>query len=506
MDAVKAIDRMQTLEDAREQIAVRNPITGEIIGHTPISTPEDIVQAAARARAAQPAWEALGVKARGRLLRRWADALMRDPKRMMRVIRRETGKTDGGAFNELIIVDVMADHYAREAPRLLKPKPGRPFLPLVLTAKVFYKPRGVIGFITPWNYPLGLCLNDVIPALIAGNAALIKPSELTPFTALEAVQMMYEVGIPRDIVQVLTGDGRTGAALIDHVDYVAFTGSTTTGRKVALRAAERLIPYSLELGGNDPAIVLADSDLDLAATSLLMGALENAGQVCASVERVYVEEAIYDRFVERLLHYAGQIVLGSGDGFDVHMGSMIDERELRRSEEHIADAVAKGARVLMGGRRRPDLGPLFFEPTILVDVDHGMRIMREETFGPLIPIMKVRDVEEAVRLANDSEYGLSATIFTRNLRRGEQIALNIESGDVAINHPQVSFGTPSVPMGGEKQSGVGRRHGVEGLMRFVKPQSVIARRPGWMPNSVVHVSPPIYRLYPLWRRIRRWLP
>jgi len=257
------------------------------------------------------------------------------------------------------------------------------------------------------------------------------------------------------------------------VDIIHLTGSTATGRKVAQRAAERMIPYSLELGGKDPLIVLNDADLESAVMGTLRSALENAGQACISIERVYVETGIYEAYLERALETVRQYAVGAGDGNLVCMGCMTNERELLRTEDHIRDAVEKGALVLYGGKRRPDLGALFFEPTILVDVDHSMKVMTDETFGPLVPIMRVRDADEAVRLANDSEYGLSASIYTSDLRRGEQLARRIHAGDVAINRPQMVIGTPSLPMGGVKASGIGRRGGPEGLLRFVQTQSIL---------------------------------
>jgi succinate-semialdehyde dehydrogenase/glutarate-semialdehyde dehydrogenase len=364
----------------------------------------------------------------------------------------------------------------------------------------------VAGFITPWNYPLNNAFIDLIPALIAGNTVLLKPSEITPHTALYTVELMRKVGIPRDVMQVLTGDGSTGAALIEHVDYISFTGSTAVGRKIAARAAERLIPCSLELGGKDPLIVLKDADIELAASGTLVGALENAGQVCVGIERVYVEDAVYDRFIERIKHYAAQLKLGAEDGIHVHVGSLTNERELLRCEAQVADAVARGAQVVHGGKRRPDLGPLFYEPTVLVNVDHDMEVMREETFGPLIPIMRVKDRDEAIRLANDSQYGLSASVFTKDLRLGEQLATRIESGDVNVNCTQWTFGTASVPMGGVKNSGFGRRNGPEGLMRFVRSQSIlIDNQLGSKPNLTLLDPVAINTAYFL-RKLRRYIP
>lgn len=471
--AVLQHQSLNGINGQHEMITVKNPVTQEVLGSVPIMTPDDIHAAVQRARAAQPLWEALGVRERARRIQRWKNMIWADQKNCMAVIRRETGKTDANAFVEICVMDAAVDFNTSRAPALLRPQRRSPFIPLIHRAKVTYKARGVVGFITPWNYPFMNALTDMIAAMVMGNAAILKPSEATPFTAAYAVEMMHKAGIPKDIAQVVTGDGRTGAALVDDVDYIMFTGSTANGKKVALRAADRLIPCSLELGGKDPVIVLNDANLDAAATGTIRGALENAGQACVAVERVYVESGIYDAFVQKVVEYANQLVIGTGDGFDVHMGSMTHERELLRCEQHLQDAVSKGAKILYGGKRRPDLGPLFHEPTVLVDVDHSMKVMIDETFGPLIPIMKVKDAEEAIALANDSEYGLSATIFTSDLKRGERLARRIEAGDVSINRPQLVFGTPSVPMGGEKNSGIGRRNGKEGLLRFVKTQSII---------------------------------
>jgi succinate-semialdehyde dehydrogenase/glutarate-semialdehyde dehydrogenase len=497
---------MAVLSSSAEQITVSNPITGEALGSIPVTSAAQVRALVERARAAQPAWETRGTRERASLVSAWGDALWKDRENVMQLIRRETGKSKGSAYVELAVLDSVTQYYTRRGPRLLRPQTRRAAFPLIQRTRVYFKPHGVAGFITPWNYPLLNAFIDLVPALIAGNTAVLKPSEITPLTAEYVVRLMYRSGIPEDAVQIVNGDGRTGGALIDEVDYVAFTGSTSTGRKVAVRAAERLIPYSLELGGKDPLIVLNDADLDLAASGALMGAMENAGQTCISVERVYVEAAIYDAFVERIRHYAEQMKLGVEGDYETHVGSMTNERELQRTEAHVQDAIAKGARVLFGGRPRPDLGRLFHEPTVLVDVDHTMKIMQEETFGPLLPIMRVRDVDEAVRLANDNEYGLSACIYTRDLKRGEQIATRIESGDVSLNRPQMTFGTLDVPMGGVKHSGVGRRNGVEGLMRFVKPQSVVVDR-AWLAQPALTQADPLTRwAVDIMRILRRWLP
>lgn len=501
------LERSEIKSVGQEMIPVKNPVTSVTIGSIPVMTRDDVEAAAQRARAAQPAWEARGVKERTKLLRQWADMLWEDQKTAIEKVRSETGKNQIGAWLEVFVMDNTVAYYENHAPRLLRPQTRRSLLPGKQTARVHYKAHGVCGFITPWNYPLNNAFIDLIPALIAGNTVLLKPSEVTPFTALYVVDLMYKAGIPRDVIQVVTGAGSTGAAVVDYVDYISFTGSTATGRKIAMRAAERLIPCSLELGGKDPLIILKDADVELAAAGTLVGALENCGQVCISTERVYVEEAIYDQYVERVQHYAKQLNVGTGDDmFNVHVGSLTNERELLRTEAQIKDAVQKGATVLHGGKRRPDLGPLFFEPTVLVNVDHTMDVMREETFGPLVPIMKVKNAEEAVRLANDNEYGLSASIFSKDLGRAEKLATQIESGDVSVNCTQWVFGTPSLPMGGVKNSGMGRRNGPEGLMRFVKPQSVLLDNQLMSKPNLTLGDPFALRTILTLRKLRRYLP
>jgi acyl-CoA reductase-like NAD-dependent aldehyde dehydrogenase len=499
------VERQQAAQEA-DRIAVRNPVTGEIIGHVPATSPAEVKAAVDRARAAQPAWAARGVKERAALLQRWADLLWDDQKTAMQKIRAETGKNDTGAWLEVVVIDNVVAYYAHNAARILRPQRRASLLPFIQRAKVYYKPHGVAGFITPWNYPLNNAFIDLVPALIAGNTVVLKPSEITPFTALYAVDLMYRAGIPRDVIQVVTGAGATGAALVDNVDYISFTGSTATGRKIAMRAAERLIPCSLELGGKDPLIILRDANLDMAAAGTLRGALENAGQVCISTERVYVEDAIYNAFIDKVRHYANQLTIGGGEGFDVHVGSLTNERELLRAEAQVKDAVAKGAEVLYGGKRRPDLGPLFYEPTVLVNVDHNMDVMRDETFGPIVPIMRIKDAEEGIRLANDNEYGLSASVFTKDLKRGEQIATQIESGDVCVNTTQWVFGTPSLPMGGVKNSGLGRRNGPEGLLRFVKSQSVLVDTQLGSSPTLTLADPFGMKVFLTLRSLRKRLP
>jgi len=490
-----------------EQIGVKNPITGAEIGRIDVATREDVQAAAERARAAQPAWAARDIRERARILMDWANRIWNDQPHAMEVIRAETGKPDGGAYEELAAMDNVVQYYSRRAPTILRPQTRRSAIPIFQKARIHYKPHGVVGFITPWNFPFLLAFIDMIPALIAGNTAVIKPSEITPFSARYGVDMLYSAGVPRDVVQIVNGGGETGAALVDFVDYVAFTGSTAVGRKVAVRASERLIPYSLELGGKDPFIVMKDAHLDKAAMGVLLGGLENAGQACVGTERVYVEAPIYDEFLRRILHHAERLVIGGGDGWDIHMGSLTNEREMLRCEAQIADAVAKGAKVIFGGKRRPDLGVLFFEPTILTNVNHSMLVMQEETFGPLIPIMKVENMDEAVRLANDNEYGLSGSIYTNNLKAGEALAMRINSGDVNINRPLWAWSTAAAPMGGQKKSGIGRRNGPEGLLRFVTPQTItLDATVAFLPQDVVHPTRLLRTYVSLRRKLMPFVP
>ncbi|MCC6614639.1 MAG: aldehyde dehydrogenase family protein [Anaerolineae bacterium] len=493
--------------EERPGIVVRNPVTGDTVGTVPNFTLEQITAAAERARTAQPAWEALGVRKRVHLLRAWADLLWEKRAEMIKTDRAETGKNKSGALSEIFGTDFITSYYFHRAEHILRPRRAQPLFPVFQRLTVHYHAHGLVGIIAPWNYPLLLVTTELIPALIAGNAVLVKPSELTPHTSLFLVELMHKVGIPQDVVQVITGDGAAGAGVIDVVDYIHVTGSTATGRKVAVRAAERLIPYSLELGSKDPLIILRDSNLDLAATGALKGAFENAGQVCVSTERVYVEDAIYEPFLERVRHYAKKINIGPGDGMNINVGSMTSERELARVERQLDEAVARGARIIVGGKRRPDLGPLFFEPTVIVDVDHSMSLMTEETFGPVLPIMRVKDADEAIRLANDSEFGLSGGIYTRDLKRGEQLARRIKTGDVGINRTGlVTIGTPGLPSGGEKHSGIGRRNGEEGLLRFVKSQSILTDNLIYNPARVDFIDPLTMLGVQTIRILRRWLP
>ena len=341
---------------------------------------------------------------------------------------------------------------------------------------VRYEPLGLVGVIGPWNYPLTNSFGDSIPALLAGNSVILKPSEVTPLTSLLLAEGLAASGLPDAVFQVATGRGATGAALVDEVDMIMFTGSTETGKKVMARAAQTLTPVALELGGKDPMIVLADADLERAANLAVYYSMLNGGQTCISIERVYVEEPAYDEFVRKVVDKVGALRQGESTGpATAEVGAMTFSKQIDIVEEHVRDALAKGARALTGGKRRPGAG-LFYEPTVLVDVDHTMKAMTEETFGPTLPIMKVADAEQALELANDSPYGLAAAVFSGDRERGEQLARRLQAGAVCVNDALLNYVAVELPMGGWKASGLGTRHGAAGIRKFTKQQSLFISR------------------------------
>jgi acyl-CoA reductase-like NAD-dependent aldehyde dehydrogenase len=465
-------------ETAATQIAVENPVTGATVRTIPVTAPEQVAALVARARAAQPAWEAAGFDARAAVLRRAQRWMFDNTERVIDTIVSETGKAYEDALVEIAYAGPAFGFWARNAARYLRDERIRSRTPFVAGRKlaVRFRPVGVVGVIGPWNYPLVNSFGDCIPALAAGNAVVLKPSELTPLTSLLMRECMRESGLPEDLFAVAPGYGETGAALIDHVDMVMFTGSTETGKKVMAQAAERVTPVSLELGGKDPLIVLSDADLERAANAAAYYGLFNTGQTCISVERVYVEAPVYDEFVAKLTDKVrglrNQPSTGPGTS---EVGSLTSPPQVDIVEQHVRDAVDKGARVLVGGHR-PERPGLWYEPTVLADVDHSMLCMTEETFGPTLPVMKVADTEEAVRLANDSPYGLSASVFSKDVARGEAVARRIEAGAVCVNDAVTNYLALELPMGGWKASGLGSRHGAGGIRKYTKQQSLLVSR------------------------------
>lgn len=500
-----AIAERSTDTHERQMHDVFNPISGALVGSVKISTAEEVFSAVERARHAQPAWEAMGIKNRLRVIRRWLDLIWDKQTALIDTIREETGKNAGDAYLEILVIDGQMQYYLHHAARILKAQKRAAAFPLIHRVKVMHKPYGVVGVISPWNFPYHLPFSDAIPAIIAGNAVVLKPSEAAPFSAEFAHRLLLEAGIPGDVFQIVHGLAETGSALVDAADYIAFTGSSGVGKKIAAHAGGRLTPYCLELGGKNPAIVLDDANLDMTATGLIRGAFENAGQFCMGISRVYVQAGIYDRLMDRMLHYMNQFALSGAGGMDVHMGSLSHQRELDRTEAHIQEAVSKGARVMYGGKRRPDLGPLFIEPTILADVDHSMTGMQEETFGPIMNVMKINSIDEAVRLCNDTPYGLSACVFGGNLKRAEEVVSQIRVGDATVNRPQIVVGTPSLPSGGYGESGIGRRNGPEGLLRFTWAQSLVVDTLIGQNPTLTQADPFTLKILLLLRKIRRYV-
>lgn len=487
-----------------DQIEVKNPVTGKVFASVPNLKADAVQQAVERGRIAQVGWAATPIEERCKIIQRFADLMLEQQNQIIEVIQRETGKNFAGGYSEVVVVVFFADYYSKYSTRWLKPESRRPAFPFLYRAKVYRKPYGIVGNISPWNFPLLLAGIDMIPALIAGNAVVAKPSEITPFSLMEMARVLKEAGLPDNVFQVITGYGETGAALVEYADYIMFTGSTAVGRKIAARAGERLIPCSLELGGKDPMIVLKDADVSKAAAAALRGGMENTGQICISTERVFVEAPVYDEFLQALQKWHRKFKVGMDKSFNMHMGSMTNEREFERVQHHVQDAIEKGARLIAGGSPLPQLGALFFEPTIVADAKPHMEIMQQETFGPVIAVTKVKDVDEAIRLANDSRYGLSASLWTRDTRKGEAIATRIESGVVNINTVFMEFGTPSAEMAGMKESGLGARNGKQGLLKYTMPQSIIVEK--YPQPFLTAYNLLLKRLFEFNRKVQRYLP
>jgi acyl-CoA reductase-like NAD-dependent aldehyde dehydrogenase len=470
------------LTDAGElpSIAVDNPATGEPIATIPVLGATQLAELAARGRAAQPAWEELGFAGRGKVMRRAQKWMLDHAERVIETVVGESGKTyEDAQLTDLTYTVSALGFWAAHAERYLAEERVSSWASPASIGKrltLRYVPHGLVGVIGPWNYPIVNSFGDCIPALMAGNAVILKPSEVTPLSSYLMAEMLAECGLGADVFQVATGDGATGAALIGEVDCVMFTGSTRTGTAVMKAAAERLIPCYLELGGKDPMIVCADADLERAANAAAFYSMSNAGQVCISIERCYVEAPVYDTFVDRVTEIVRGLRQGPpvGEG-SVDVGAMIFAPQLEIVDDHVRDAVAKGARVLTGGHGHRDHGR-FYEPTVLVDVDHSMKCMTEETFGPTLPIMRIDSPEEGVRLANDSAYGLAASVWTRDTTRGQALARRIQAGVVCVNDTQANYLSLNLPMGGWKSSGIGTRHGAGGIRKYTKIQSLYVTR------------------------------
>ncbi|MCE4947445.1 MULTISPECIES: succinic semialdehyde dehydrogenase [Streptomyces] len=458
--------------------ANHTPFTGEKLADLPESTPEDVATAFERARAAQERWAKVPVRQRAAVLLRFHDLVLRRQAEVLDLIQLETGKARLHAHEEVQAVAVAARHYGRKAPAYLRPKGHTGVVPTLTKVTELRQPRGVVGQIAPWNYPFELTVGDALPAFVAGNAVVMKPDTETALTALWAREQLIEAGLPEDVWQVVIGEGPVvGPEVVKHADYVSFTGSTRTGREVAQGAAARLVGVSLELGGKNAMVVLHDADLDKAAAGAVRGCFSSAGQLCISIERLYVHESIADAFVERFAARTRAMRLGNALAYGADMGSLVGERQLETVTRHVEEAVAKGARVVAGGRPRPDVGPLFYEPTILEDVEAPMAVCGEETFGPVVSIYRFRDEDEVVARANATPYGLNSSVWTKDGRRGRAIAARLRTGTVNVNEAYAAgYGSVQSPMGGMGDSGLGRRHGSEGILKYTEAQTVAQQR------------------------------
>ncbi len=483
---------MTAVEPKADTIAIHNPADGRVVGSVPIDDAETVAAKARELRLFQPEWEAIGPRGRKKWLHKWQEWILDNADHITQVLMSETGKSRADAHIEAVAVADMISYWAGHAEEFMADKTVSPHSPLYKVKKftVVYRPHPLVGVITPWNFPFAMPGLDVPPALAAGCAVLLKPSEVTPLSAVEFVRGWKEVGAP-PVLEITTGYGPTGAALPAVCDMIQFTGSTATGKKVAVACAERLIPVSLELGGKDPAIVLADADLDRAANGITWGGFFNSGQVCVSIERVYVEAPVYDEFVAKLAANVKRLQQGSETdaSFTYDLGAMATDAQVGIVQKHVNDAVAAGAKVLTGGK--PTGKGTFFEPTVLTDVTHDMTCITEETFGPTLPVIKVADEEEAIRLANDSVFGLSATVWTGDTARGQRVARRLECGAVNVNDALSNVFVFGVPMGGWKESGVGARAGgAYGVTKFCRQQAISAPRLPTQKSEMLWYSAP----------------
>lgn len=457
---------------------VRTPINGAPLAHVPQSSEHDVQEAFTRARRAQVAWARTSLEHRSAIMMRLHDLVLDRQEEILDLVVWESGKSRQHAFDEPVHIALTARYYARTAHQHLDPQRRLGVVPGLTRVEVNRVPKGVVGIISPWNYPFTMALCDGLPALMAGNAVVAKPDAQTMLSALLGAQLLEEAGFPKDLWQVVAGPGsEVGPQVIGRADYICFTGSTATGRRVAAGCAERLIGCSLELGGKNPMLVLRDADVERTAEGAVRASFSNAGQLCVSAERLFVADQVYDRFVERFVARTQAMTLGASLEWGNDMGSLVSQAQLDTVTSQVEDAVAKGARVLTGGRARPDLGPYVFEPTILEGVTPEMTCFGQETFGPVVSLYRFHDEADAVARANAGEYGLNGSVYSRDGARARAIAREIACGTVNVNEAfAATFASVDSPMGGMRQSGMGRRQGSEGIHRYTETQSVATQR------------------------------
>ncbi len=480
-DLLRRLEGRIDVHGDREQMPIIAPFTGEQIGSVPEATREDVTNAVAASRRVQEQWRRLSMKTRVRIFTKFHDLLIERAEQAMDLVQLEAGKSRIPAFEEVFDVVGATRYYFNTAPKTLKRKRRAVSVPLISKAYEYHHPVGVVGFIVPWNFPFTLGISDAVPALLAGNGVVIKPDEKTPYSTLFSVELLEGAGLPKGLIQVVTGHGeKIGSSLIDNVDFVMFTGSTEVGRMVAERAASRLIGSSLELGGKNAALVLEDADLDQAIPGIARAFYANGGQLCLAAERIYVDENIREEFTKRFVDYVKDLSLTTGYDFSSDMSSLITPEHLNNVHAHVEDAVEKGAELLTGGKPRPDVGPAFYEPTVLTNVDESMELCRSETFGPVATIYGVADQEEAISRANDSDLGLNFSVWTTNAKRGVDVASQLHAGTVGVNDGYAAaWSSYDAPMGGFKNSGLSRRHGAIGILKYTEAQTVAVQR--WVP-------------------------
>ncbi len=477
----------QIKHDPLTEIISLNPATGHELGRVAVTTPAEVCAVVERSRVAFQAWRKTSFTERRRLVMAARDLLIAEQEIVARLISDESGKPVAEAFSMEIapVLDLM-QFFARNAEKLLRPRKIGIGLYALLgrSSQIIYQPLGVVGIIPAWNYPFSIPLGEAVMALMAGNTVVIKPSELTPMVGLKIGEICEKAGFPKDVVQIVSGAGETGAALVESApDKIMFTGSVATGKKIAAAAAKNLTSVVLELGGKDPMVVFADANLELAAGAAVWGAFCNAGQSCSSVERLYVQEGAAEELTRKIVEKTKQLQQDTGDKETTSIGAMSSERQMKIVEDHVEDFRAAGAKIETGGRRNPALKGLFYEPTVITGAHNDMRAMQEETFGPTLPIATFTTEEEAIRLANDSEFGLTASVWTRDKAKGKRVAMKIEAGSVCVNEVLYTHGIGQTPWGGFKNSGRGRTHGREGLMELVQPQHIHTNHLSLLPDA-----------------------
>jgi succinate-semialdehyde dehydrogenase / glutarate-semialdehyde dehydrogenase len=492
---IESLARLVHTGGERERMEVDQPFTGELLGNVPKCTPDDVVAAAARAREVHERWKTTTYAERKAILHRFHDLVLERQDEVLDLLQLESGKARRHGFEEILDVAIVSRYYGNTAAKHLRSHRRGGALPLLTAVYEHHHPVGVVGIIAPWNYPLTLSISDAIPALAAGNGVVLKPDGHTPFTALWGVALLEEAGLPQGLMQVVTGSGsELGTPLVENTNYMMFTGSTAVGRKVAEQSGQNLIGASMELGGKNAMLVLDDASVKQAVEGAERALFSNAGQLCISIERLYVHESIAEEFTQKLAERTRKMKLGTTLDYGSDMGSLVSADQLETVKSHVEDAMEKGAEVLAGGKPRPDLGPYFFEPTLLRRVEEGMTLFRDETFGPVVSISTFTDEDEVIRRANDSEYGLNFSVWTKNARRGRELATRLQAGTVNVNEAYAAaWASVDAPMGGMKASGLGRRHGAEGIKKYTEAQTVAVQR-------VLPIAPPPMVGQGLWSR------